>query len=90
MSLYFNAAYGNYTGVAEILRRAAIVKTLSQIKGIRGVQFYVSGQPLTDSNMEPIGIMTSNSFIDNTGSIGDYKQKTTLNVYFRIIREKHL
>lgn len=82
LSLYFNAAYGNYTGVAEILRRAAIVKTLSQIKGIRGVQFYVSGQPLTDSNMEPIGIMTSNSFIDNTGSIGDYKQKTTLNVYF--------
>lgn len=82
LSLYFNAAYGNYTGVAEILRRAAIVKTLSQIKGIKGVQFYVSGQPLTDSNMNPIGIMTANSFIDNTGGVDDYKQKTTLNVYF--------
>ncbi len=37
LSLYFNAAYGNYTGVSEILRRAAIVKTLSQIKGIKGI-----------------------------------------------------
>lgn len=82
LSLYFNAAYGNYTGVAEILRRAAIVKTLSQIKEIRGIQFYVSGQPITDSNMNPIGIMTADSFIDNTGGVSDYKQKTTLNVYF--------
>lgn len=82
LSLYFNAAYGNYTGVAEILRRAAIVKTLSQINGIKGIQFYVSGQPITDSNMNPIGIMTAESFIDNTGGLGDYKQKTTLNVYF--------
>lgn len=82
LSLYFNAAYGNYTGVAEILRRASIVKTLSQIKGINGVQFYVSGQPITDLNMNPIGIMTADSFIDNTGGVSDYKQQTTLNIYF--------
>ena len=90
LSLYFNAAYGNYTGVSEILRRAAIVKTLSQIKGIRGVQFYVSGQPITDSNMSPIGIMTADSFIDNTGGVSDYKQKTTLNIYFADSSGKYL
>lgn len=82
LSLYFNAAYGNYTGVSEILRRAAIVKTLSQVKGIKGIQFYVAGQPITDSNMEPVGIMTADSFIDNTGGVSDYKQKATLNMYF--------
>lgn len=39
LSVYFNSSYGNYTGVLEILRRAAIVKTLCQIPGIIGVSF---------------------------------------------------
>ena len=34
LSIYFNSSYGNYTGVPEILRRAAIVKTLCQVPGV--------------------------------------------------------
>ncbi len=82
LSVYFNSSYGNYTGVLEILRRAAIVKTLCQIPGITGVQFYVAGQPLTSSNMEAVGIMYSEDFIDNTGGETNYKQNATLNMYF--------
>ena len=41
-----------------------------------------AGQPITDSNMKPVGIMTADSFIDNTGGVSDYKQKATLNMYF--------
>lgn len=82
LTLYLNAAYDKLSGVSEILRRAAIVKTLCQVDGVEGVQFYVSGQPLTDSNMEAIGYMTADSFIDNTGGETTYKQKATLTMYF--------
>ncbi len=82
LSIYFNSSYGNYTGVPEILRRAAIVKTLCQIPGVEDVQFYVAGQPLTTSNMEAVGIMTASQFIDNTGGETSYKQNATLNMYF--------
>lgn len=82
LSLYFNSSYGNYTGVSEILRRAAVVKTLCQIPEVSGIQFYVSGQPLTTSNMDAIGLMQAEDFIDNTGGETSYKQNTTLNMYF--------
>ncbi len=82
LSLYLNAAYADYEGVSSILRRAAIVKTLCQIPDISGVQMYVSGQPLVNSNMDAVGIMTADTFIDNTGGEKSYKQTTTLNMYF--------
>ncbi len=82
LTLYFNSGYNNLDGVSEILRRAAIVKTLCQINGVETVQFYVSGQPLTDSNSEAVGFMTADSFIDNTGGETTYKQQATLNMYF--------
>lgn len=81
LSLYWTSSYGNFTGVSEILRRAAIVKTLCQIPNIKSVQFYVSGQPLTDSNMNAIGFMTADTFIDNTGDTA-YTQTATLNMYY--------
>lgn len=82
LSLYLNAAYSNYTGTAEILRRAAIVKTLCQVPDVKAVEFYVAGQPLTNSKMETIGPMTSDLFIDNTDGEKSYKQQSTLNIYF--------
>lgn len=82
LSLYFNSSYGNYTGVLEILRRAAVVKTLCQIPEVTGVQFYIAGQPLTSSNMEAVGLMYAEDFIDNTGGETSYKQNATLNMYF--------
>lgn len=82
LTLYLNSAYGNYSGVNEILRRAAIVKTLCQVPNVDSVQFYVAGQPLTDSNSNAIGFMTADTFIDNTGGESVYQQNATLNMYF--------
>lgn len=81
LSLYWTASYTNYTGPSEVLRRAAIVKTLCQVPDVKSVQFYVAGQPLTDSNMNTIGFMTADTFVDNTGDM-EYTQNTTLNMYF--------
>lgn len=82
LTLYLDAAYGNYSGVTEIIRRAAIVKTLCQIPEVDAVQFYVAGQPLTNSNSETIGFMTADTFIDNTGGETVYQQKATFTIYF--------
>ncbi|MDO4167779.1 MAG: GerMN domain-containing protein [Eubacteriales bacterium] len=82
LTLFLDSAYGNYSGVNEILRRAAIVKTLCQIPDVDSVQFYVAGQPLTDSNANAIGFMTADTFIDNTGGESVYQQNATLNMYF--------
>jgi germination protein M len=82
LTLYFSSGYGKLKDVSEILHRAAIVKTLCQIDGVDGVQFYVAGQPLTDSNLNAVGYMTADSFIDNTGGETTYKQNATLNMYF--------
>lgn len=89
LCIYWNSAYSNYSGISEILRRAAIVKTLCQIPDVTNVEFYVAGQPLTDSNMNAVGYMSAETFIDNTGQ-EDYYQKTTLNVYFSDVTGRKL
>lgn len=50
LSLYFDREYEELTGYTEVLMRAAIVKTLVQIKGIDSVAFYVGEDPLLDAN----------------------------------------
>jgi len=82
LTLDFDVNYANITGISEILRRTAIVKTLCQIEGVDFVSFTVAGQPLMDSNAQPIGMMSSSDFIDNTGGETNYKQTVTLNLFF--------
>ncbi len=90
LTLYMNAAYGNLTGISEILRRAAIVKTLCQVDGVFSIQFYVAGQPLTDSNMTPVGYMSEESFVDNTGGTSAYQKTARMNIYFSDTTGNHL
>lgn len=90
LTLYLSSAYGNYSGVDELLRRAAIVKTLCQIPQVNAVQIYVAGQPLSDSNSKAVGFMTAETFIDNTGGVSDYKRKASINIYFASEQGKNL
>ncbi len=68
LTIDFEPSYAELTGISEILCRAAIVKTLSQLEGVEYIQFYVNGQPLLDSSGELVGIMTKDDFIDSTGT----------------------
>lgn len=81
LSLYLSASYGNYSSVSEILRRAAIVKTLCQIPEVSNIQLYVAGQPLTDSSMNAVGFMNNETFVDNTSG-SSYTQTATMTIYF--------
>ncbi len=68
LSLYFNSAYSNLTGVTEVLARACIIKTLCQIDGVDDIAFYVGGQPLNGLNGNPEGFKNSDDFIDGSSA----------------------
>lgn len=80
--LNFDAGYNTLTHVKEILCRAAIVKTLCQIEGVNGVEFYVNEVPLSDASGNLYGYMSEETFVDNTSGETTYKQKLGVNLYF--------
>ena len=78
----FGSEYYKLTGRNEILRRAAIVRTLDQIEGVEEISFTVDGSPINDSKGVPVGIMTSDMFIDNAGDEINSYERTRLKLYF--------
>lgn len=82
LTLSFNAEYTKLSVTQEILCRAAVVKTLCQVEGVNYVAFLVEGQPLTDSLDKPVGFMTAEDFIDNTGGETKFQQNVVVNLYF--------
>ncbi len=82
LSIHFDSAYLSLSKTAEILCRASIVKTLCQIEDVKFVEFYVNEQPLMDSAEKPVGLMTKDKFIDNTGNDINYYQRTYVTLFF--------
>lgn len=76
LTINFETNYNELKGINEVLCRAAIVKTLSQLPKVDYIQFAVNGQPLMDLNGNLVGIMTKEDFIDNTGT------ETKVKLYF--------
>ena len=79
--VYFNAAYNNMKPEREIMCRAAVVKTLTQIEGVEFVGFYINDQPLMDASRNTINLMSSSSFVDSAGDTKDLQQQF-LTLYF--------
>jgi germination protein M len=75
LTIDFNSAYSQQTGVAEVLCRAVIVKTLTQIKGVDYIQFTVNGSPLVDSNGTFVGTLTADDFIDSMETSTTFRVK---------------
>lgn len=76
LTINFDTGYSELSEIGEVLCRAAVVKTLSQIKDVEFIQFAVNGQPLIDSNGDLVGIMTKEDFVDSTGT------ETKVKLYF--------
>ena len=68
LTLNLAGTYKNLSAVEEILIRAALVRTFTQLKGIRFVTLTLDGEPLTDSLGLPVGAMEEDSFIENAGN----------------------
>jgi Spore germination protein len=90
MSIYFDSTYPSVGSIEEILCRAAVVKTLSQIDDIDFVSFYVAGNPLIDAKGKPVDVMSVSDFLEGTGDKVNTFQKTTLTLYFANETGTHL
>lgn len=82
LNLHFGEEYKSLIKVDEVLRRAAVVKTLTQIKGVHSVSYIVGEQPLLYTDMVPVGKMKADDFIDNTGGETTYYQTVHLTLYY--------
>ncbi len=82
LTLNFSESYHQLTGISEILRRASVVKTLCQIKEVKKVEYRVENQPLMYSELNPVGAMSADDFIDNTGGETTYYQTVQISLYY--------
>lgn len=78
----FDAKYREINLTTEVLMRAAIVKTLTQIEGVEFVGFEVEGSPLIDVTGEAVGLLTQDHFVDNPGAQISNNAQTMLQLYF--------
>lgn len=82
LTLHFSSTYSTMDASEEVLCRAAVVRTLTQIEGIDCVTFYVGDTPLSDREGNLIGAMTQDSFIENPGEQINSIQNASLTLYF--------
>lgn len=81
-NLNFGVGYYEQSLTGEILTRAAIVRTLTQIPDVNYVSFLVDGSALLNNQGVPVGVMTADQFIDNSGNEINTEEKVSLVLYF--------
>ncbi|MDE6064839.1 MAG: GerMN domain-containing protein [Lachnospiraceae bacterium] len=74
--------YRSLSATTEILVRAALVRTMSQVEGIKYVAITVEGGQLHDSLGNIVGLMSAEQFIDNAGNEINAYDKVRLRLYF--------
>ena len=81
LSVYFTDSYNKLFAEDEVMFRAAYVKTVTQIQGIKYVCFYVNEQPLMDALGKAVGIMLASDFMEDIGT-GTYRTWVDLSLYY--------
>ena len=82
LTLNFDVNYMNLGRTIEILDRAAIVRTFTQLENVDYVSFQIEGTPLLDHNGNVIGNMSADTFIFNAGNEINNYEKVELKLYF--------
>lgn len=82
LSLYFNSEYLEMETAQEVICRAALAKTMTQIPGVEYISVYVGTQPLMDRNGAPVGNLSSSDFVNVIGKDVNTIQHTTFTLYF--------
>lgn len=82
--MYFDNGYTNRVNMdpsREILCRAALTKTLTQIDGIDYINIYVADQPLLDLAGKPVGMLSDSDFIESISDVNTF-ERTRLTLFF--------
>jgi len=82
LTVNFDEQYKEMDNIKEVLVRAAIVRTLSQVPDIKYISFTILGEPLVDRSNVAIGTMSADTFIDNAGNEINTYEKVNLRLYF--------
>lgn len=82
LTLDFDKNYKSLYGIREILLRASVVRTVTQLPGVERVAFTVEGEQLTDKTGTAVGIMAADTFIENAGNEINAYEKVNLSLYF--------
>lgn len=75
-------SYLNLPPTTEVLVRAAIVRTLTQLSCVRYVGITVEGHELFDNAGEVVGLMSADLFIDNDGNEINTYEQARVKLYF--------
>lgn len=82
ITIDFSEEYKELSPTEEVLIRAAVVRTLSQIPNYAYITFLVEGEPLTNQDGSLVGYMDNGSFVENPGKqINSILQKN-ITLYF--------
>ena len=85
-----NDGYKELSPTTEVLTRAAIVRTLSQLKGVRYVNMKLGEKELTDHTGAVINAMSADQFVDNAGNEINTYENVKLTLYFASENGKYL
>lgn len=80
--LNVDAAYKNLPATTEVLVRAAIVNTLTQLQNVRYVSMTVEGEQMYDNAGELVGWMNAEQFIYNENKEINTYELTRIKLYF--------
>lgn len=82
LEIHFNSTYEKLSAAKEVLLKAAVVRTLSQLSEVEYVCFFIENSPLTDNLGKEVGYMRAEDFVQNTGSLLYSYQVGELKLYF--------
>lgn len=79
--LYFDNNYTSMQPTREILCRAALARTMTQIPGIDYINIYSGDQPLLNKDDAPVGMLSATDFVDSFSDVNAF-ERTELTLYF--------
>lgn len=79
--LNFNKDYTAMKPTREILCRAALAKTFTQVAGIDYIGINCDGQPLLDQQGNPVGAFSASDFVESISDVNSF-ERVELKLYF--------
>lgn len=82
LQIHLNAMYAQLPQASQVLLRAAVVKTITQLDKVNAVSFFVGKEPLKDKVGNVIGVQTADSYLDSFGAEEDAVEKSKFILYY--------
>ncbi len=82
LTLNLSEGYEKLGNIQQILVRAAVVLTLTQLDDVDTVTILSGGQPVYDANGNEVGAQSADDFISSSGSEIQNYQRERLHLYF--------